>query len=331
MTPFYLQSPYFEIGIFAATLVIAYALLSAFGGVGNRQKRIAQVADRARGKIVMAEAGSMGTLRRKTGDASLPLLNRMVDAMPSLTALRARLERAGKTISAERYIAICLGILLTATLLATLLLKKGIVLAIFLGIILGIGVPHAMLGIWAGKRIRLFVRLFPDALDLIVRGLRSGLPVGESIKLVAHEVPDPVAGTFQTIADTMKLGVPLEKILTDMAKRMQCTEFNFFVTSIILQRETGGNLSEILNNLSEVLRKRTMMREKIKAMTSEARASMIIIGVLPFFVAAAVSFMSPGYLAPLWEDYRGNMMLGGAIASLCSGIGIMTKMSRFEI
>ena len=129
----------------------------------------------------------------------------------------------------------------------------------------------------------------------------------------------------------MKLGVPMEKALTEVAKNLRLTEFNFFVTSIILQRETGGNLAEILNNLSEVLRSRYLMKMKIKAMSSEAKASAYIIGALPFVVIGAVGVLSPEYMKPLINDYRGNICAGVAASMMAFGAWIMNRMIQFEI
>jgi tight adherence protein B len=211
------------------------------------------------------------------------------------------------------------------------LLHKPLLLGIFGGIIFSFWLPLKVLKFKTGRRLKRFLRLFPDGIDLIVRGLRSGLPVSESIKLVAQEVEDPVGHTFEMIASTMKLGVPLEKALQEMAIKLDCTEFNFFTTSIVLQRETGGNLAEILGNLSDVLRKRFMMRMKIKAMSSEARASAVIVGSLPFIVFIALLVISPGYTDPLFRDGRGNICLGVAIGMLCTGVWSMNRMARFEI
>ena len=180
-------------------------------------------------------------------------------------------------------------------------------------------------------RIKSFLKLFPDAIDFIVRGLRSGLPVTESMNMVGKEMEEPLGSIFASIGESVRLGVSLEKALQDTAKKLNTTEFNFFVTSIILQRETGGNLSEILGNLSDVLRKRFMMRLKIKAMSSEAKASAIIVGSLPFVVILALLFVSPGYLDPLIDDPTGNLAAAGATTSLLLGIGIMIKMTKFEI
>ncbi|MBY0406342.1 MAG: type II secretion system F family protein, partial [Rickettsiales bacterium] len=181
------------------------------------------------------------------------------------------------------------------------------------------------------KYQKAFLRVFPDAIDLIVRGLRSGLPVSESLVLVSTEVPEPVGSVFKNISNKMKLGVTLEKALQETALELGMTEFNFFTTCIVLQRETGGNLSEILNNLSEVLRSRFIMRMKIKAMSSEARASSYIIGALPFVVIAAVSVLTPEYMRPLYEDSRGNVAAGIAAFMMISGLWVMNRMTNFEI
>jgi tight adherence protein B len=181
------------------------------------------------------------------------------------------------------------------------------------------------------KRQKLFLKLFPDAIDLMVRGLRAGLPVAESFINVSKELPPPMGDTFGMIAQQTQLGMPMEKALAENATKLALTEFNFFVTTIILQRETGGNLGEILNNLSEMLRQRHMMRLKIGALSSEARASAYIIGALPFLVFGILMAISPDYLDPLFNDIRGNHALIGAGCSLGMGAFIMKRMTQLEI
>jgi tight adherence protein B len=233
-------------------------------------------------------------------------------------------------MDAKQFLLRCL---LTMLLIAFVvhLLGKPFLAGLCGGFVLAVWLPIKTLNFKIARAQKKFLTLFPDAIDLIVRGLRSGLPVSESINLVAQEVPEPVSGIFTHISNTMKLGVPMEKAMQEVAKKLDYTEFNFFVTSIILQRETGGNLSEILNNLGEVLRKRLMMRLKIKAMTSEARASSMIIGSLPFIVTIAVSVMSPDYIKPLFNDYRGNYAAFTAAGLLFLGIWSMNRMAKFEI
>jgi len=200
-----------------------------------------------------------------------------------------------------------------------------------LGVIAGVGLPHLFVGRMASKRLKLFTSQFPDAIDLIVRGLKSGLPVTESISAVGHEMADPVGFEFRHISDCVKFGQPLEEALWETARRLDTPEFKFFVISISVQRETGGNLSEALGNLSDILRRRRQMGLKIKAMSSEAKASAIILGSLPFIMFGIIFAMNPEYEMALFNDPRGQMMLGAGLGIMSLGILVMNKMVRFEI
>lgn len=291
------------------------------------QKRIEQIKRR---KMGTAPKGQQDvSLRRKT-DEEKGLVYWLMKPLPDFKRLGDILERAGSTMSPKRYVfRRFVNFLLIAVPLW--LITGYAVVGIPLGLIFGVWIPYKLLQRKIFKRNRAFLRLFPDAIDLIVRGLRSGLPVSDSIMVVSKEIPDPVGAIFNNVANTMKLGVPLEKALMETAKKLNMTEFNFFTTSIILQRETGGNLSEILNNLSEVLRGRFIMRMKIRAMSSEARASAMIIGALPFLVIGAMLIMNPAYLAPLLYDHRGNIAAAIAAGMLFSGLWVMNRMTKFEI
>ncbi|MBV8939133.1 MAG: type II secretion system F family protein, partial [Alphaproteobacteria bacterium] len=270
------------------------------------------------------------SLRKQADGAPSGLLGAIVKRLPHFESVGNRLERAGSPLNAQQFSFRCL-LAMLIIIIGTRTLGKPLLLGVFLGIILAVWLPLKVLSFRIGRKQKAFLQVFPDAIDLIVRGLRSGLPVAESVNLVAQEVPEPVSGAFKHAANTMKLGVSMEKALQEVARKLNYTEFNFFVTSIILQRETGGNLSEILNNLSEVLRKRYMMRMKIKAMTSEARASSMIIGALPFLVGGAVSVMSPDYIKVLFTDYRGNEALAVAAGMMGFGMWVMNRMAKFEI
>lgn len=321
-----------EGGIFLALVLVAGLLFMAFGN--KSQDRIHRRVEKIRArkaKTAISKNSDSSTLRRKVDDNSMKGVGVLVRKLPNLSILRARLERAGLEISVEKYVMMCLGITSFVALLISGLFAKPILLGIFIGIIIGVGIPHWIVGMKANKRLKRFLELFPDAIDLIVRGLRSGLPVTESINMVAKELDEPVRGIFRSIGESIRLGVTLEKALIELAKKLGNTEFNFFATSIILQRETGGNLSEILNNLGEVLRKRYMMKMKIKALSSEARASAWIVGALPFAVIGVLMVIQPDYLSPLFNDWRGNIAAFGAACSMAMGIGIMMKMTKFEI
>lgn len=271
------------------------------------------------------------TLRRQVADEPGGLIGILLKPLPNIDRLQDKLLRARyENLSAKVF-------LLRSTLVAlccagaAVAFHKPILLGLAVGLVIGFVIPIKVLNHKIDKHMKKFLQIFPDGIDLIVRGLRSGLPIAEGISVVAREVPDPVGEIFRHVTDSVKLGVPLEKALQDMARQLNNTEFNFFATSIVLQRETGGNLGEILGNLSDVLRKRFTMKMKIKAMTSEARASAIIVGSLPFFVSAATQVMSPGYLNLLWEDKRGTHMLMLAAGMLWLGVTTMKRMAKFEL
>jgi len=250
--------------------------------------------------------------------------------IPKPAELRSRLERTGRSWTLGNYALACGGIFVVAILL---LLTAGapFLLALLVSVVLGVGGPHAAVSLLIGRRIAAFTTRFPDAIDLLVRGLRSGLPITESLGVVGKEIPDPVGIEFRTVADKIRIGQTMEAALAEMATRIKTPEFQFFVITLSIQRETGGNLAETLNNLGEVLRKRAQMKLKIKAMSSESKASAYIVGSLPFIVFALVWMMNPDYLSPFFSDQR--LMIAGTGGFIWMSIGgfIMAKMVSFEI
>ncbi|MDG1286368.1 MAG: type II secretion system F family protein [Rickettsiales bacterium] len=245
--------------------------------------------------------------------------------------LSSRLQTAGLELTVRNYMLLCIGIAFFLFLAISIFLQKSLLLGLLVGFVLGFGIPHFYVNRRISQSKKSFLKLFPDAIELIVRGLRAGLPVTESMLAVAEEVAEPVSTVYREIGDQVKLGVPIEKAMSDMANNLKMTEFDFFVISVTLQRETGGNLGEILSNLADVLRQRHMLKLKIRAMSSEARASAMIVGALPFLVLTALMFVSPEYLTPLVDDYRGNMASIGALCSMGTGIFIMSRMAQFKI
>jgi tight adherence protein B len=200
-----------------------------------------------------------------------------------------------------------------------------------LALFVGFGLPHWVIGFLIKKRVAKFTSNFPDAIELMVRGLRSGLPITETLGIVASEIPGPVGFEFRAVADKMKIGRTMEAALQDTADRMGTAEFQFFVITLAIQRETGGNLAETLSNLADVLRKRAQMKLKIRAMSSESKASAMIVGSLPFVVFTMVYMINPAYMAGFFSDDR--LMVAGIGGLVWMGIGvfIMAKMVNFEI
>jgi tight adherence protein B len=250
--------------------------------------------------------------------------------IPKPALLRKRLEMTGRDITLAKYATISAGLGLAVAILSWM---RGapILLALFLGLFAGFGVPHFVVGKMIKRRVAKFNSNFPDAIELMVRGLRSGLPITETIGIVAGEIQGPVGLEFRMVSDKMKIGRTMEAALQDTADRLGTAEFQFFVITLAIQRETGGNLAETLSNLADVLRKRAQMKLKIRAMSSESKASAYIVGALPFVVFALVWMINPNYIGAFFIDER--LMVAGLGALVWMSIGgfIMAKMVNFEI
>lgn len=250
--------------------------------------------------------------------------------IPKPALLRKRLEQTGKDITLGKYAMVCIGLILF-TALALKMKGAPFLLSFLLGLFVGIGVPHFVIGKMITRRINKFNSNFPDAIELMVRGLRSGLPITETLGIVASEIIGPVGIEFRMVSDKMKIGRTMEAALQDTADRLGTAEFQFFVITLAIQRETGGNLAETLSNLADVLRKRAQMKLKIRAMSSESKASAYIVGSLPFVVFTLVWMINPGYMGGFFSDER--LMVAGLGGLIWMGIGafIMAKMVNFEI
>jgi len=251
--------------------------------------------------------------------------------LPRRAALEERIAKTGRQITVGRYVMVCGGVGLATMFAATVFGGFRLVPSLLFGIAVGIGLPHWIVGKMAKRRIGAFIHLFPEAIDLMVRALRSGLPISEAIINAGRETADPVGIELRTIESGMQLGRDIDSLLWDIAKRIDAPEYRFFAIALGVQRETGGNLAETLSNLSEVLRRRRTMRSKARAMASEARASTMILGSLPIVVTGILFAVSPAYIKLLFVDIRGLMLVGLAVGMLVTGIGIMVKMARFEI
>ncbi len=250
--------------------------------------------------------------------------------MPKPALMRKRLEMTGKSISLGKYAVICLGIA-GITMLGLTIKGAPVILSFLLGIFFGVGGPHFFIGRMIKRRIAKFNTNFPDAIELMVRGLRSGLPITETLGIVASEIPGPVGLEFRMVSDKMKIGRTMEAALQETADRLGTAEFQFFVITLAIQRETGGNLAETLSNLADVLRKRAQMKLKIRAMSSESKASAYIVGSLPFVVFGLVWMINPHYMAGFFSDQRLEVAGIGGMVWMGIGALIMAKMVNFEI
>jgi tight adherence protein B len=317
-------------GILILLLIVMFVLKA----VRSRKldSRLSKLQDRNRISNNGVERKVMtDSLKKSSADSSIKLLDFLLKRLPNLNKLRYRLVMSACKMDVGHYFMVSFGLVLLVALIINLLTKLPMIMAILVGVIIGLSLPHMYVSIKLKKRLVRFVSVFPEAIELIVRGIRSGLPVQESFKVIAEEVSEPVKDEFAIIANSIKLGMPVDDALREASKRLRLLEFDFFVTSLNLQRETGGNLAEILGNLARTIRERQMMKLKIKAMSSEARASAWIVGSLPFLVGIALFFMSPDYANLLFDDIRGNFALLAATGSVFTGVMIMKKMGNFEI
>jgi tight adherence protein B len=202
-------------------------------------------------------------------------------------------------------------------------------IAIALGGAAAVSAPVLLLQFVQGRRRRQFLEIFPDALDLIVRGVRAGLPAPEAIEAVPREIPPPVGAEFQRMLDEMRIGTEMEDVLQRAAERIRVPDFRFFVVSLLLQRQTGGGIAEILSNLSTIIRQRKALRLKARALTAEAQASAAVLAITPIVAGAGLFFINRELMAVLFVDPRGRFMLGLAVLGLLSGIAAMkTLISR---
>ncbi|PAP99309.1 type II secretion system F family protein [Mesorhizobium mediterraneum] len=271
--------------------------------------------------------------RRKSVQDSLKDLEQKQKTNQSIVKkppLKAQIRQAGMKVSLERfylYSAVC-GVLLTLLAYfigAPLLVLPG---ALLVG---ALGLPRWFVSFCRARRVKAFLNEFPNALDIIVRAVKSGLPLNDAVRLIANESPEPVKTEFRRIVDSQQMGLSIPDASLRMAETMPCTEASFFGIVIQIQSQAGGNLSEALGNLSRVLRDRKKMKAKVQALSMEAKASAVIIGALPFVVAFLVYLTSPNYIMPLFTTSAGNLILGCSAVWMSIGILVMRKMMNFEV
>jgi tight adherence protein B len=243
--------------------------------------------------------------------------------------LQTRIAQAGMKVSKQNFLFASGGFGL-AIFLAGWIGGIGLLAALGLGFAAGCGVPLWLLSFLKKRREARFLALFPDAVDVIVRGIKSGLPLLDCLKVIAQDSEDPVKSEFKAIVDSQTIGLPLGEACGKIYERIPLAEANFFAIVIAIQQRAGGNLSEALGNLSRVLRDRKKMKAKITAMSMEAKASATIIAALPIAVMLLVYLSSPAYIELLWTDRRGQMMLAGCALWMTCGVLVMKKMINFD-
>ena len=245
-------------------------------------------------------------------------------------SLRDKLVQAGLAISVRQFHLLSAGASALATLIA-LLYDLSLITALLIGAVVALGLPRWVLAFILKRRQKKFLEEFPNALDVMCRSIKSGLPLNDAVRLIASDGQEPVKTEFQRVVDAQQVGIGIPQGIERMMLTMPLFEVSFFSTVINIQAQAGGNLSEALSNLSKVLRDRKKMRAKVNALSMEAKASAVIIGALPFIVMLLVHFTSPDYLAVLFTDMRGHIILGASGLWMLIGIFIMRQMINFDI
>ena len=327
------QGDFLPLAIGAGMLVAALTLLLLMAfALTNDQKRIRRRLARVGMGQGGASSASMPSLRRDTTDSSIAGFDKLLKRfVPQPAKLRERLQATGWKISIGEYVlasllvgAVVFGIRLFVANLPPLA-------ALLMSVASAILLPHNFVTFMIKRRRNRFITLLPEAIDLIVRGLRSGLPITEAIKVVGQEVPDPVGIEFRRIIESFSIGLSFDQALWAAAERIGVAEFRFFAISLSVQQETGGNLTETLDNLADVLRRRKQVKLKIRALTGEARASAAILAALPPIMFGALLLTRPEYGNVLIETQQGRAFLAAGVLLISTGIFVMWRMTKFEI
>jgi tight adherence protein B len=318
-------------------LLIALLGAGALGGAmfafagGERTKKRLDAVTRSRGKARGGNKAAQDSnqARRKNVQVMLKELEKQQAAKKQRPTLRRRIEMAGLTTSVQSFW-IMSAVFALAVAGAVYLVGAPVWAAPLAGFAAGLGLPRWVLAFLKARREKAFTREFANAIDIIVRSVKTGLPVNEAMKVVSTEVPEPVSGEFKLLIESMKMGVPMDQGLKRMFERMPTAEVNFFAIVMTIQQKSGGNLSEALSNLASVLRDRKRIQGKIRAMSSEAKASAMIIGALPPGVMALVWITTPQYISLLFTEPVGNIMLIGCGVWMSLGVLVMKKMVSFK-
>lgn len=329
-----------------ATIQIAVALLAVFsvGGVlvaalyprlsgGTKSERRLEAVSASKRKAIDRATGGEEVRRKRSVEDTLKELDEAQKEKARKSqkpALLTRMRQAGLTWSRKTYYLACVGAAFGSFAVSLILFGFGPIPSLGFAISGGILLPHFYVNWSRKRRLKKFMAEFPNAVDVIVRGVKAGLPLVDCLKIVAREAQEPVRSEFQTIVEDQTLGMPIGEAVSRLPERIPLAESNFFAIVILIQSRTGGSLSEALGNLSKVLRDRKKMDAKIRAMSAEAKSSAGIIGALPIVVAILVYFSSPDYILLLFQTTVGNIVLGICAFWMLTGIAVMRKMINFD-
>jgi tight adherence protein B len=323
-----MQMQTLALAFLAATTVGGLAWVFLYPYLSGEKKAESRRASVARTEPVAARNTDRTRSRREQVEGSLKELEARAKKDKKIP-LGMRIAQAGLGWSEQKFWIIS-GVLGLVGFGGAFIAGGGPLGAAGIGFAMGFGLPRWMLSFLKKRREKAFLKALPDAVDVIVRGIKAGLPLFDSLKVVASDAPEPLRSEFLAIIETQTIGMPLGEACARLYERMPLPEANFFGIVIAIQQKSGGNLSEALGNLSKVLRDRKKMAEKIQAMSMEAKASAGIIGSLPPVVMLLVFITTPDYIGVLWTNPMGQLMLVGCAVWMTMGVLVMKKMINFD-
>lgn len=330
------QNPILAVSLLVGT---AFALLAVIMGIvltrAHTKSRMGKRIAMATSTAVPGTAG--GVDKKKAAQKRLQVQSKINEIEAAAKKKKVdrpdmarRLEMAGMQMSAKVFHIVSAGLAITA-LVVVFLGGFGLLSSLLAAVTVGFGVPRLVVSRKTKRRMKAFIDAFPDAVDVIVRGIQSGLPLGECMIVVGNESRPPVNDEFRNIMESMRLGLSLPEAMERAVRRIGVQEFRFFAIVLTIQSETGGNLAETLQNLSNILRARKKMKGKVLAMAAEARTTAMVIGCLPFLMGALLYVTSPDYISVLFTDSLGQILMAAGVVSMTIGTMVMTKMVNFKI
>lgn len=261
--------------------------------------------------------------------SELPPMQRLLESMPRMQALDRVILQSGLNWTVSKLLLACVGFCLLAWFAVASGLRQPVLLGLAAGVVVG-ALPFVYLSYRRTRRLRKFERQLPEALDLIARALRAGHAFSAALKMAGEELSEPIAGELATVHDEVNFGVSLEQALTHLSERVPLTDLRYFVVAVLLQRESGGNLTEILTNLSQLIRERLKLMGKVRVLSSEGRLSAWILAIMPFFLAGVMNLVNPEFMHPLWTDPIGHSIIKWTLGMMFVGILIMRKIVKIR-
>jgi tight adherence protein B len=292
-------------------------------GRGEVEKRLSLL------QVRNLQGDDLSEILKKDVLSEVPLLNRLLSRLQTATRIDRRLKQADMTIRVGTFVLLSLGLFLVG-IVAGMLFHWPAVISVIVGGVLAC-VPTIVVDTRRRRRFKRFMNHFPEALEMFARSLRAGHSFTGAIQLVAQEMPHPIGPEFSKVFEEQNLGIPLRQALLGMAERIEALDVKFFVTAILIQRETGGNLAEIIDKIGHVIRERFRIQGQLKIFTAQARMSGIILSLLPVGIAVLIGMMNPEYLKPLWFEKTGRIMIAVAVILQVLGVLAMRKIIRIKI